>query len=54
MATRTELTDTRCLKAKAKKNPKTGQLQLSYEWDSKITGFGLRINVQVNEKTGAI
>ncbi|MBI1751859.1 MAG: site-specific integrase [Acidobacteria bacterium] len=51
---KTELTDTRCLRAKAKSNKKTGQLGQSYEWDSLIHGFGLRITVQTNAKTGAL
>ena len=54
--TKTELTDTRCLRAKVKLNKKTGELVQSYEWDSVIHGFGLRITVRRSERmaTGLI
>ncbi|WP_243286046.1 site-specific integrase [Geothrix terrae] len=38
-----QLTDTRCQRAKVKKHPKTGEPVMTYEWDSAIRGFGLRI-----------
>jgi integrase len=46
---KTELTDTRCLRAKVKRNKKTGEPQQGYEWDSLVHGFGLRITEQGNK-----